>query len=133
MTPRLGELQTNDVQDRARADGVNEPVGGAHPAGCASDPAAGLVRSSNPVLAVGTGLTSLGLGLLGPGLPAYAQSRGSSTTLVGLLLTGLGVARLLVSLPAAWIARHGGDRRLLVGGPAVIVPTALLCAAVGGF
>jgi len=78
-------------------------------------------------------LTALGMGLLGPVLPAYALSLGASAALVGLLLSGFGVARLVVSLSATWLVHHVGYRRLLVGSPTLIAPAALLCAVVGGF
>lgn len=91
------------------------------------------VRSRNTALAGGAGITALGIGLLAPILPAYAESLGASATLVGLLLAGFGIARLLVSLPAAWLAGRLGQRRLLVGSPAVMAPLAALCAAAGGF
>lgn len=91
------------------------------------------VRSNSLALAGGAGLTALGMGMLAPVLPAYAQSLGASATLVGLLLASFGVTRLLVSLPAAWLARRVGHRQLLVASPLMTAPAAALCAAAGGF
>ena len=93
----------------------------------------GAAGSASFAIAVGAGLSSLGMGLLVPVLPAYATSLGANATEVGLLLASLGFARLLVSLPAAWLAQHAGYRRLLIASPAVTVPAALLCALAGGF
>lgn len=84
-------------------------------------------------LAGGAGITAFGMGLLAPILPGYAESLGASATLIGLLLAGFGVTRLLVGLPSAWLARRWGRRGLLIGSPAVTAPVAALCAAAGGF
>lgn len=91
------------------------------------------VRSNSLALAIGAGLTAFGMGMLAPVLPAYAQSLGASATLVGLLLASFGVTRLVVSLPAAWLAGRVGHRRLLVGSPLLTAPAAALCAVAGGF
>lgn len=45
---------------------------------------------------------------------------------------GYPAARLLAALPAAWLARRLGSRRLLVGSPALTAPVAALCALPGG-
>lgn len=81
----------------------------------------------------GAALSTLGMGLIVPVLPSYAESLGGTATLVGLLIAAFAATRLLVTLPAAWLATRFGHRRLLVAGPAVTVPAALLCAASGGF
>ncbi len=78
-------------------------------------------------------LSTLGMGLVVPILPSYAESLGGTATLVGLLIAAFAATRLLVALPAAWLATRIGHRRLLVTGPAVTVPAALLCAVAGGF
>ena len=78
-------------------------------------------------------LSTLGMGMIVPILPSYAASLGGTATLVGLLIAAFAATRLLVALPAAWLATRVGHRRLLVTGPAVTVPAALLCAAAGGF
>lgn len=78
-------------------------------------------------------LSTLGMGLVIPILPSYAESLGGTASLVGLLIAAFAATRLLVALPAAWLATRIGHRRLLVTGPAITVPAALLCAAAGGF
>ena len=93
----------------------------------------GAAGSASFAIVVGAGLSSFGMGLLVPVLPAYATSLGANGTEVGLLLASLGFARLLISLPAAWLAQREGYRRLLIASPAVTVPAALLCALAGGF
>lgn len=84
------------------------------------------------VLAGGAGLSTFGMGLLTPILPGYVLALGGSATLVGLLLAGFGLARLLVSLPAVWLAGRVESRRLLIGGLAITAPVAALCALAGG-
>ena len=90
-------------------------------------------RSARRALALGTGATAFGMGLLVPILPSYAQSLGGTASLVGLLIASFAVARLLVSLPATWLAQRIGHRRLLIGTPAIMVPAAALCGFAGGF
>ncbi len=90
-------------------------------------------RSGLITLAGGAGLTSLGMGLIIPVLPLYARSMGASATLVGLLLASFGLTRLLVNLPATWLARRVGYRRLLIYSPAIAAPLAVVCALTGGF
>ncbi len=92
-----------------------------------------LARSDLITLVGGAGLTSLGMGLIIPVLPFYARSLGASATLVGLLLASFGVTRLLVNLPATWLARRVGYRRLLITSPAIAAPLAVVCALTGGF
>lgn len=91
------------------------------------------MRSKARALAVSSGLAAFGMGMLVPVLPRYAESLGASATLVGLLLAGFGVARLLVTLPAVWLGRRLGQRRVLVGSSVLTVPFAALCAVALGF
>lgn len=58
---------------------------------------------------------------------------GARATLVGLLLASFGVTRLLVNLPATWLARRVSYRRLLITSPAIASPLAVVCALTGGF
>lgn len=92
-------------------------------------------RGSRQQLALhgGAAMSTLGMGMVVPILPSYAVSLGATATLVGLLLAAFAATRLLVALPAAWLAGQVGHRWLLVASPAVTVPAALLCAAAGGF
>ena len=90
------------------------------------------MRTQTITLSISSGVVTFGMGLLAAVLPAYAQSLGASAALVGLLLASFGIARLLASLPAAWLARRVGERRMLVGSPAIIAPIAALCALPGG-
>ena len=88
---------------------------------------------TNAALLGGTALTALGMGLLVPILPAYASALGAGPALVGPLLAGFGLTRLVVALPAVWLAGRVGRRRLLAGSPTVIAPVAALCAVSLGF
>ena len=108
------------------------------PKGAPAEPAPGIPfarRMSREQVALhGSAASStLGMGMVVPILPSYAASLGATETLVGLLIAAFAATRLLVALPAAWLAGRIGHRRVLVGSPAITVPAALLCAAAGGF
>lgn len=75
----------------------------------------------------------LGVGMLTPVLPLYAQTFEVSTAMVGLIITVLGAARLIVSLPAGAIADRLGRRPLLILGPALVVGASLICAGAVSF
>jgi multidrug resistance protein len=71
-------------------------------------------------------LSVLGVGIVGPVLPLYAQSFGVSAALAGSLITIFGLARLFSNLPAGRLADRVGRRPLLVGGMGLISVSALL-------
>src|SRR3989337_972324 len=73
------------------------------------------------ILCVTTVVVMMGWGIMSPVLPLYAQSFGVGTAMVGLTITAVGGARLLVNLPAGVISERYGRRVLLFGGPAVTV------------
>jgi len=70
-------------------------------------------------LGVATALMTLSHGIVSPVLPLYAQSFGVSLSLVGLLVAGFGIARLLANLPAGILAGRLGRRRVLFFGSVV--------------
>ena len=93
--------------------------------------------SQNPglllVLAAETFLLMLGVGLVGPIMPLYAQSFGVGAAAVGSLITAFGVARILINVPAGSLAERIGRRPLLVGGPLVTSLAALMMALASQF
>jgi len=73
-------------------------------------------------------LSVLGVGIVGPVLPLYAQSFGVSAAMAGGLVTAFGLARTVTNLPAGRIADRVGRRPLLVGGMGLVSLAALLTA-----
>lgn len=71
------------------------------------------------VLCGATFLVMAGQGVVSPVLPLYASEFGVGTTMVGLTITTFAAARLLMNVPAGYIADRFGRRAILIGGPAV--------------
>ncbi|MFQ5827036.1 MAG: MFS transporter, partial [Dehalococcoidia bacterium] len=82
-------------------------------------------RETLAVLSVAMALNILGVGMIMPILPKFAQSFGVSITLVGLVVAARGLGRLVTDLPAGHLADRLGRRWLLLGGPALIILGAL--------
>lgn len=78
-------------------------------------------------------LMMLGVGMLNPVLPLYAQTFGIGTALVGLLVTTFALARLVVSVPAGIAVDRWGRRSLVVMGPLLVVASSLVCALASSF
>lgn len=60
-----------------------------------------------------------GFGMIMPVIPLYGRTFDISSTMIGLLVTSFGVARLLANYPAGQLADRLGRRRLLLAGPLV--------------
>jgi MFS family permease len=84
-------------------------------------------------LGVATALMTLSHGIVSPVLPLYAQSFGVSLSLVGLLVAGFGIARLLANLPAGILAGRLGRRRVLFLGAVVSALGGVLSGLAGSF
>lgn len=59
----------------------------------------------------------LGFGMISPVLPLYARTFGVSAAMVGLLITGYGLARVFTNLPTGLLADRIGRRPLILAGP----------------
>jgi DHA1 family multidrug resistance protein-like MFS transporter len=64
-------------------------------------------------------LMMMGIGLVSPVLPQYARTFGVSITMVGLLTTTFGLARLVVDIPVGRLTEWVGRRPVVVAGPLV--------------
>lgn len=71
------------------------------------------------VLCGATFLVMAGQGVVSPVLPLYASEFGVGTTMIGLTITTFAAARLLMNVPAGYIADRFGRRVILIGGPAI--------------
>jgi MFS transporter, DHA1 family, multidrug resistance protein len=61
----------------------------------------------------------MGFGMIVPVIPLYGRTFEVSSTMVGLLVTSFGVARLIFNLPAGRLADRIGRRKLLIAGPLI--------------
>lgn len=73
-----------------------------------------------------TFINMLGVGIIGPVLPLYANSFGVSAALVGLLISSFGIARIPINVPVGALAERIGRRPLLVAGPLLMAISAIL-------
>ncbi len=72
------------------------------------------------ILCVQVALTTMGMGIVSPILPQYAQMFGVNITTVGLVLTMFGVARLITDVPAGRLSSQLGCRPVLISGPIIL-------------
>lgn len=78
-------------------------------------------------------LVSTGMGIISPVLPLFGKSFGVSVTLVGLLVTSFGLARVLADLPSGYLTDRMDQRFLLVGGPVIAGVSSFLCGIASNF
>jgi len=75
----------------------------------------------------------MGIGLVSPILPQYARTFGVNITMVGLLITVFGIARMAVDIPAGRWAERIGRRPILVAGPVVLAVGSAACGLAGSY
>ncbi|MGI6367541.1 MAG: MFS transporter [Anaerolineae bacterium] len=80
-----------------------------------------------------TFVNMLGVGIIGPVLPLYANTFGVSAAMVGLLISVFGVARIPINVPIGTLAERIGRRPLLFTGPLVIAVAATLSGLATSF
>jgi len=71
------------------------------------------------MISISTVLVMAGQGVVAPILPAFAQSFGVSTFVIGLTLTSFALARMVLNVPLGLLSDRRRRRVLLVGGPVV--------------
>jgi MFS family permease len=75
----------------------------------------------------------MGIGLVSPILPQYARTFGVSITMVGLLITAFGVARIIVDIPAGRLTNSVGRRPVLIVGPLILAAGSVGCGLAGSY
>lgn len=78
------------------------------------------------VLSVIVFLVLLGITILTPVLPFYAQFFGATDFMVGLLISGYALARVAVDLPAGVLGDRRGQRRVMAYGLALIATSSVV-------
>jgi len=70
--------------------------------------------------------TMIGVSIVSPVIPDYALSFGVSYALAGLLVSGFGVARLFLDLPAGILSQRFGPRRFMLLGLGIIASSSMI-------
>ena len=78
------------------------------------------------VLSAVSFFSMMGMSIVSPVLPDYALSFGVPFALAGLLVSGFGVARLFLDLPAGMLSERFGARRFMLLGLAIIAVSSLI-------
>lgn len=78
------------------------------------------------VLSVVVFLVLLGITILTPALPFYAQALGADEVMVGLLISGYALARALLDLPAGIMGDRRGQKRMMGYGLLLIAGSSVL-------
>ena len=79
------------------------------------------------ILCVEVALMMLGIGLVSPVLPQYSLTFGVNMTMVGLLITVFGAARIIVDIPAGKLTGRIGRRPILIVGPLIQAFSSIGC------
>ena len=79
------------------------------------------------ILCVEVALMMMGIGLVSPILPQYARSYGVNITMVGMLITVFGLARIIFDIPAGRLTSSMGRRPVLILGPVIQVVSSIGC------
>jgi len=85
------------------------------------------------ILCIEVVLVMMGMGLVSPILPKYASTFGVNMTMVGLLITIFGAARLLFDIPAGKLTDILGRRAILISGPVLLAVGSIGCGLSGSY
>ena len=85
------------------------------------------------VLCCCTAIVMLGVGIVSPILPLYAETFGVSYFLVGMVVSSFGMARILTDMPAGYLAGRVGRRPLLLFGLCLFTISAILAVVASSY
>jgi DHA1 family multidrug resistance protein-like MFS transporter len=85
------------------------------------------------ILCVQTMIMMMGMGLISPILPLYAQNFGANAFMVGFLITAYGIARVLVDIPIGNLAGKLGRRPILLAGPVILAIGSIACGLAANY
>ena len=78
-------------------------------------------------------IVMMGMGVITPILPLYGKTFEVSTTMLGLLISSFGLARIAVDFPAGLLLEKYGRRAVLLAGTLLLAVGSLLCGLAAGF
>lgn len=85
-------------------------------------------QSSLLIIYTAVAVFNIGVGMIIPILPLYAQSYGASTLVIGLMISALTVGRLVMQGPGGYLADIHQAQKVAAIGIALFVPSTLLMA-----
>ncbi|HPP45688.1 MAG TPA: MFS transporter, partial [Methanomassiliicoccaceae archaeon] len=85
------------------------------------------------VLSAASFFSMMGMSIVSPVLPDYALSFGVPFALAGLLISGFGLARLFIDIPAGMLSERFGAKRFMLLGLAIIAVSSLIAGFAGNY
>lgn len=79
------------------------------------------------ILCIEVIIMMMGIGLVSPILPQYAKTFGVNMTMIGMLITIFGLARIIVDIPAGKLTDKFSRRPILIVGPLIVAVGSLGC------
>jgi DHA1 family multidrug resistance protein-like MFS transporter len=84
-------------------------------------------------LAMVTFLVLLGLNMVAPILPSYAESFGVSYTFVGFVISSFALTRMILDMPAGMLSRKYNKKNIMIAGLLLIVLSSILAGMASSY